>query len=251
MRITDLPELSAADLAEDDVVAVDHDTGNGIETRKFRVGKALADKLDKAVKTLADKLDKVEKALNDKLSKVGEALNNKLDKSGGNMTGNINFGRNTAGLMWLENNGDKVYWRPYVGGDHDIIQLVREPGDGSMPQGYGILNVDILDGKERIYAALNEKRDGYFPLSSIQKMDITNTLATAAIQSGTLFYFTLPEGYTVLNITLETVGWIGAVYATNIKTTSFTVFCPAVGSEPSTPGAYQTTAHISMYKTFG
>lgn len=35
MRITDLPELSAADLAENDVVAVDHDTGNGIETKKI------------------------------------------------------------------------------------------------------------------------------------------------------------------------------------------------------------------------
>lgn len=35
MRITDLPELSAADLTEDDVVVVDHDTGNGIETKKI------------------------------------------------------------------------------------------------------------------------------------------------------------------------------------------------------------------------
>lgn len=35
MRITDLPELNAADLAENDVVAVDHNTGNGIETRKL------------------------------------------------------------------------------------------------------------------------------------------------------------------------------------------------------------------------
>lgn len=35
MRITDLPELNAADLAENDVVAVDHDTGNGIETKKI------------------------------------------------------------------------------------------------------------------------------------------------------------------------------------------------------------------------
>lgn len=35
MRITDLPELSAADLAENDVVAVDHDTGYGIETKKI------------------------------------------------------------------------------------------------------------------------------------------------------------------------------------------------------------------------
>lgn len=35
MRITDLPALSAADLTENDVVAVDHNTGNGIETRKL------------------------------------------------------------------------------------------------------------------------------------------------------------------------------------------------------------------------
>lgn len=218
MRITDLPELSAADLALDDVVAVDHDTGNGIETRRFRVGKALADK---------------------------------LDKSGGDMTGYINFGRNTAGLMWLENNGDKIYWRPYVGGDHDIIQLVREPGDGSMPQGYGVLNVDIIDGKERIYASLNEKRDGYFPLSSIRKMDITITLESTTSYSGTKLFFTLPEGYTVLNITLETVGWIGSVYVTEITTTSCKAFCAAVASEPSETGAYKTVAHISMYKTFG
>lgn len=218
MRITDLPELSAADLAENDVVAVDHDTGNGIETRKFRVGKALADK---------------------------------LDKSGGDMTGFINFGRNTAGLMWIENNGDKVYWRPYVGGNHDIIQLVREPGDGSMPQGYGILNVDIINGNERIYASLNEKRDGYFPLSSIQKMDITTTLESTTSYDGTRLYFTLPEGYAVLNITLETVGWIGSVYVTEITTTSCKAFCAAVASEPSTAGAYKTIAHISMYKTFG
>lgn len=218
MKITDLPELSAADLALDDVVVVDHDTGNGIETRKFRVGKALADK---------------------------------LDKSGGDMTGFINFGRNTAGLMWLENNGDKIYWRPYVGGDHDIIQLVREPGDGSMPQGYGVLNVDLLDGKERIYASLNEKRDGYFPFSSIQKMDITTTLESTTSYDGTTLFFTLPEGYTVLNITLETVGWIGSVYVTEITTTSCKAFCAAVASEPSTTGAYKTVAHISMYKTFG
>lgn len=217
MRITDLPELSTADLAENDVVAVDHDTGNGIETRKFRVGKALT---------------------------------NKLDKSGGDMTGYINFGRNTAGLMWLENNGDKIYWRPYVGGDHDIIQLVREPGDGSMPQGYGILNVDLLDGKERIYASLNDKRDGYFPLSSIQSMDITGSLVSASGQ-GTMFSYTLREGYAVLNITLETVGWVGAVYATAITNTSFQVYCAAVQSEPVVSGAYKTIAHISMYKTFG
>lgn len=37
MRITDLPELSAADLTENDVVAVDHNTGNGIETRRMAV----------------------------------------------------------------------------------------------------------------------------------------------------------------------------------------------------------------------
>lgn len=35
MRITDLPDLSAADLTGNDVVAVDHNTGNGIETRKL------------------------------------------------------------------------------------------------------------------------------------------------------------------------------------------------------------------------
>lgn len=35
MRITDLPELSAADLTENDVVAVDHDTGYGVETKKI------------------------------------------------------------------------------------------------------------------------------------------------------------------------------------------------------------------------
>ena len=217
MRITDLPELSEADLAENDVVAVDHDTGNGIETRKFRVGKALL---------------------------------NKLDKSGGDMTGYINFGRNTAGLMWRENNGDKIYWRPYVGGNHDIIQLVREPGDGSMPQGYGVLNVDLLDGKERIYASLNEKRDGYFPLSSIQSMDITGTLASVSGQ-GTMFSYTLRDGYKVANITLETVGWIGAVYATAITSTSFQVFCAAVQSEPSVSGAYTTVAHITTIRTFG
>lgn len=217
MKITDLPELSTTDLAENDVVAVDHDTGNGIETRRFRVGKALT---------------------------------NKLDKSGGDMTGYINFGRNTAGLMWLENNGDKIYWRPYVGGDHDIIQLVREPGDGSMPQGYGVLNVDLLDGKERIYASLNDKRDGYFPLSSIQSMDITGSLVSASGQ-GTMFSYTLREGYAVLNITLETVGWVGAVYATAITNTSFQVYCAAVQSEPVVSGAYKTIAHISMYKTFG
>lgn len=41
MRITDLPELSTADLAEHDVVAVDHDTGNGIETRRMTVADLL------------------------------------------------------------------------------------------------------------------------------------------------------------------------------------------------------------------
>lgn len=217
MKITDLPELSVADLALDDVVVVDHDTGNGIETRKFRVGKALADK---------------------------------LDKSGGDMTGYINFGRNTAGLMWSENNGDKIYWRPYVGGDHDIIQLVREPGDGSMPQGYGVLNVDIADGNERIYASLYEQRDGYFPLSSVHSMDITGTLVSVSGQ-GTMFSYTLREGYKVANITLETVGWVGAVYATAITNTSFQVYCAAVQSAPVVSGAYKTIAHISMYKTFG
>ena len=41
MRITDVPELSAADLAENDVVVVDHDTGNGIETRRMTVAELL------------------------------------------------------------------------------------------------------------------------------------------------------------------------------------------------------------------
>ena len=41
MKITDLPELSAADLALDDVVVVDHDTGNGIETRRMTVSDLL------------------------------------------------------------------------------------------------------------------------------------------------------------------------------------------------------------------
>lgn len=41
MRITDLPELSAADLALDDVIVVDHDTGNGIETRRMTVAELL------------------------------------------------------------------------------------------------------------------------------------------------------------------------------------------------------------------
>ena len=124
MRITDLPELSVADLAENDVVVVDHDTGNGIETRKFRVSQAL-----------------------------------------------------------------------------------------------------------------------------VKKMDITNTLESTT--KGTKFYYTIPEGYAVLNITLETVYWIGSVYATGIEKTSFMVFCAAVGGEPATTGAYTTTAHISIYKTFG
>lgn len=217
MRITDLPELSAADLTENDVVAVDHDTGNGIETKKFRVGKALA---------------------------------NKLDKSGGEMTDYIRFGTHTAGLSWTLNNGDRMEWRPYVGGDRDVFQLVRVPGDGSMPPGYGILNVDILNGNERIYASLNEKRDGYFPLSSIQSMDITGTLVSVSGQ-GTMFSYTLREGYAVLNITLETVGWVGAVYATAITNTSFQVYCAAVQSAPVVSGAYKTIAHISMYKTFG
>lgn len=183
--------------------------------------------------------------------KAATALNEgKLSLSGGDMTGNINFGTNTIGLMWIENNGDKICWRPYVGGDRDIIQLVREPGDGSLPAGYGILNVDVLDGKERIYASLNEKRDGYFPLSSIQSMDITGTLESVSGQ-GTMFSYTLREGYKVANITLETVGWIGAVYATAITNTSFQVFCAAVQGEPDVSGAYKTIAHISMYKTFG
>ena len=217
MRITDLPELSAEDLALDDVVVVDHDTGSGIETRKFRVGQAFA---------------------------------NKLDKTGGEVTGYFNFGRRTAGLMWIENNGDKIYWRPYVGGDQDIIQLVREPGDGSMPQGYGILNVDILNGHERIYASLNEKRENYFPLCSAESMDITGTLVSVSGQ-GTMFSYTLRDGYKVANITLETVGWIGAVYATAITNTSFQVFCAAVQSEPSVSGAYTTVAHITTIRTFG
>jgi hypothetical protein len=217
MKITDLPELSVADLALDDVVVVDHDTGNGIETRKFRVGKALADK---------------------------------LDKSGGEMTDYIRFGTHTAGLSWTLNNGDRMEWRPYVGGDRDVFQLVRVPGDGSMPQGYGILNVDIADGNERIYASLNEKRDGYFPLSSIQSMAITGTLASVSGQ-GTMFSYTLRDGYKVANITLETVGWVGAVYATAITNTSFQVYCAAVQSAPVVSGAYKTIAHISMYKTFG
>ena len=217
MKITDLPELSAADLAENDVVAVDHDTGNGIETRRFRVGKALT---------------------------------NKLDRTGGDMTGFINFGRNTAGLMWLENNGDKIYWRLYVSGDHDIIQLVREPGDGSMPQGYGILNVDLLNGKERIYASLNEKRDGYFPLSSIQKMDISASFANP--RTGKMeMYYTIPEGYTILNITLETVGWVGAIYATEIKNTSCDLYCSADGWDDPEMELHTIVAHISMYRTFG
>lgn len=217
MRITDLPELSAADLAENDVVVVDHDTGNGIETKKFRVGKA---------------------------------LNDKLDKSGGEMTDYIRFGTHTAGLSWILNDGSRVEWRPYVGGDRDVFQLVRIPGDGSMPQGYGILNVDILNGNQRIYASLNEKRENYFPLCSVESMDLTGKLVSTSGQ-GTMFSYTLRDGYKVANITLETVGWVGAVYATAITNTSFQVFCAAVKSEPEVSGAYMIIAHITTIRTFG
>lgn len=41
MRITDLPELSTENLAMDDVVVVDHNTGNGIETRRMTVSDLL------------------------------------------------------------------------------------------------------------------------------------------------------------------------------------------------------------------
>ena len=183
--------------------------------------------------------------------KAATALNEgKLSLSGGEMTDYIRFGKHTAGLSWTLNNGDRMELRPYVGGDRDIFQLVRVPGNGSMPQGYGILNVDVLDGKERIYASINENRDGYFPFSSIQSMDITGTLESVSGQ-GTMFSYTLREGYKVANITMETVGWIGAVYATAITNTSFQVFCAAVQGEPDVSGAYKTIAHITMYKTFG
>ena len=183
--------------------------------------------------------------------KAATALNKgKLSRSGGEMTDYILFGTHTAGLSWTLNNGDRMELRPYVGGGRDVFQLVRVPGNGSLPQGYGILNVDILDGKERIYASLNEKRDGYFPLSSIQSMDITGTLESASGQ-GTTFSYTLRDGYKVANITLETIGWVGAVYATSITNTSFQVFCAAVQSEPSVSGAYMTIAHITTIKTFG
>lgn len=183
--------------------------------------------------------------------KAATALNEgKLSRSGGEMTDYIRFGTHTAGLSWTLNNGDRMELRPYVGGGQDVFQLVRVPGDGSLPQGYGILNVDIRDGKERIYASLNEKRDGYFPLSSIQSMDITGTLESASGQ-GTTFSYTLRDGYKVANITMETVGWVGAVYATGITNTSFQVFCAAVQSEPSVSGAYMTIAHITTIKTFG
>lgn len=163
MRITDLPELSAEDLAENDVVAVDHDTGNGIETRKFRVGKALANKLDK----------------------TGDAL-----------------------------------------------------------------NVDVLNGKSRIYAKPNENRNGYFPLSSIQKMDITASFAKPNEGKMTI-YFTVPEGYAILNISLETVGWVGSIYATEIKNTSCDLYCAAVGWDSPELELHTIVAHISMYRTFG
>ena len=125
MRITDLPELSAADLAENDVVAVDHDTGNGIETRKFRVSQAF-----------------------------------------------------------------------------------------------------------------------------VKKMDITATLADATVVRKTI-YFTVPEGYTILNITIETVGWVGAVSVTNVQNTSCDLYCAAVGWEPSEPGPRNIVAHIIINRTFG
>ena len=183
--------------------------------------------------------------------KAATALNEgKLSRSGGEMTDYIRFGTHTAGLSWTLNNGDRMELRPYVGGGRDVFQLVRVPGDGSLRQGYGILNVDIRDGKERIYASLNEKRDGYFPFSSIQSMDITGTLESVSGQ-GTMFSYTLLEGYKVANITMETVGWIGAVYATAITNTSFQVFCAAIQGEPDVSGAYKTIAHITMYKTFG
>lgn len=163
MRIADLPKLSTADLAENDVVAVDHDTGNGIETRRFRVGQALANKLDK----------------------TGDAL-----------------------------------------------------------------NVDVLNGNSRIYAKPNENRDGYFPLSSIQKMDISASFANP--RTGKMeMYYTIPEGYTILNITLETVGWVGAIYATEIKNTSCDLYCSAVGWDDPEMELHAIVAHISMYKTFG
>ena len=125
MKITDLPELSAEDLAENDVVAVDHDTGNGIETRKFRVRNLL-----------------------------------------------------------------------------------------------------------------------------VEKMDITAALADSTVIKKTI-YFTIPEGYNILNITIETVGWVGAISVTDIKNTSCDLYCAAVGWEPSEPGQRNIVAHIIVHRTFG
>ena len=114
MRITDLPELSTADLAENDVVAVDHDTGNGIETRKFRVGQAFA---------------------------------NKLDKSGGDMSGYAAFGRSGAGVSWSCANGDTYCLRPDV--SKNYMQLTRQNANGI--QEYGVLNIDA-NGDVTVYA---------------------------------------------------------------------------------------------------
>lgn len=115
MKITDLPELSVADLTENDVVAVDHDTGgNGIETRKFRVGKALI---------------------------------NKLDKSGGDMSGYAAFGKSGTGVSWACSNGDTYCLRPDV--SKNYMQLTRQNANGI--QEYGVLNIDA-NGDVTVYA---------------------------------------------------------------------------------------------------
>lgn len=215
MRITDLPELSEADLAENDVVAVDHDTGNGIETRKFRVGKTLA---------------------------------NKLSREGGTMTGPIDFELHSGGLSWRLNNGDKIDFRPYIGGEHDVFQVVRTPGDGTFPMGYGLLNYDMIDERDRIYASINGA--GFYPFSSVRAMHLNGALNSVANGDSTRMYFTLPEGYSVACITLESVGWIGAIYATGITSTSFDIFCPYVSSPPQTGVGYNVVSHIVVYRTF-
>lgn len=52
-----------------------------------------------------------------------------LPLSGGNMTGAINFGGGTRGLVWTTANGTQFALRPYYGGN--IFQITRKPSGGT------------------------------------------------------------------------------------------------------------------------
>lgn len=183
----------------------------------------------------------VDPALYYNKTQVDTALAKKLDASGGTAKSFISFDSATIGLSWTISNGDRLDLRPYY--DGNLFQLVRIPADGSIPGGYGVLNVNADDN---IYTVTREGNVFYF--SSVGTMQLSASFGATSNDGSCVLHYSIPTGYSIASIVFSTTGWVGACYATEITSTSCKVFFPVQGTGS---GPFRVTAYITIVKMLG